>query len=114
MKHTNREDLIKSQEQPTAPPKVKQKTSLFSKIKTGCCILVLVGLGIGGVYLYNFYQEIKDELNVEIEKDKQLYNETKDTIEKANENYQEFNETVEEGKEYIDKANDVMEKINEN
>jgi len=111
MRHSNRDDLQKQTQQVAQPVAVKQKTSLFNKLKAGCCLVFVAGVVAGGLYLYQFYQDAKAEIDAEINKNKELYQDTKETIEKANENYQEINEAIEEGKEYLDKAEDLKDRI---
>ncbi len=74
-------------------------------------MVLVAGLIAGGLYLYKFYQDVKAEIDVEINQGKELYDNTKETIEKANENYEEINAAIEEGKEYLDKAEDLKDKI---
>ena len=74
--------------------------------------MVFVAFIAGGIYLYQFYQTVKAEINAEIDQNKELYQDTKDTIDKANENYQEINAAIEEGKDYLDKAEEIKDKIN--
>lgn len=112
MKHSNRNDLQKQSEQATQPVKFKQKTGLFSKLRTGCCLIGVAILIAGTLYIYKFYDDVKAELDAEINQNKELYEETKETIDKANKNYREINSAVEQGKEYLDKAEDLRGKVN--
>ncbi|MFZ5365623.1 MAG: hypothetical protein ACOZBH_05530 [Patescibacteria group bacterium] len=112
MRHSNREQIEKISSQPvTAPAVVKSKGSFWGKIKAGCCLVLVAGLVAGGLYIYKFYQEAKAKMDSEINKNKELYQDTKETIEKANENYQEINAAIEEGKAYLDKAEELKDKI---
>jgi uncharacterized protein HemX len=111
MRHSNREQTEKLSQPVQAPQVVKQKTSLYSKLKAGCCFIVFVAMVAGGIYLYQFYQTIKDDIDVEINKNKEMYQETKETVEKVNENYKEINAAVDQGKEYLDKAEELKDKI---
>ena len=109
MKHSNRE-IPENERTPVAQPvQVKAKRSFYAKIKTGCCFVFIVLIVAGGLYLYKFYQDVKAEIDSEIEDKKNLYNNTKDTIDKANENYQEINSAIEQGREYIEKIDQIKD-----
>jgi len=111
MRHSNRDDLQKQAPQATQPVKVKQKTGLYNKLKMGCCFFFIVALIAGGLYLYKFYQDVRAQIDIEVNRDKEVYEETKQTIERVNENYKKFDSAVEQGKEYLNKAEDLKDEI---
>lgn len=112
MRHSNREQIEKLQTQQPSPPQVvKQKGSLFNKLKASCCLIVVAGLIAGGLYLYRFYQDVRAQIDIEVNKNKEVYEETQKTIENANENYEEINAAVEHGKKYLNKAEELKDEI---
>lgn len=113
MKHSNRDQIEKINDQPVSAPVVKQKGSLFNKFKAGCCLVIAAGVVAGGLYLYKFYQDVKAEINVEVDKGVELYDDTKENVEKFNENMEEVNEAIDHGKEFYEDAKELKENIEE-
>jgi len=113
MKHSNRDDFEKIHAEQAQPVQVKQKKSLGSRLKAGCCLVLIAGLIAGGFYLYKFYLDVRAQIDIEVNENKQLYDETKDTIEKVNENYNEINSAIDQGKDLIDDAKEIKDNIDD-